>query len=46
MSALVARLAARIDRVLGLDSAPRPEVRDLPCNMFSCFMIFGWPSER
>jgi hypothetical protein len=44
MSAFVSRLTGFVDSVLGLDAArtrPADGNREVPCNMFSGFMIFG-----
>jgi len=45
MSAFVSRLTGLVDSVLGLDAArtrPLEGDREVPCNMFSGFMIFGY----
>ena len=44
MSAFVSRLTGFVDSVLGLEagrSQPLQGGREVPCNMFSGFMIFG-----
>jgi hypothetical protein len=42
MSAFVSRLTGFVDIVLGLDARRTADGnREVPCNMFSGFMIFG-----
>lgn len=42
MSALISGIAGFIDSVLGLNARPpRRESGEIPCNMFSGFMLFG-----
>jgi hypothetical protein len=44
MPAFVSRLTGLVDSLLGLDAArtrPLEGDREVPCNMFSGFMIFG-----
>jgi hypothetical protein len=43
MSAFMSRLTSLVDSVLGLDAArPYEGSREVPSNMFSGFMIFGY----
>jgi hypothetical protein len=46
MAALIARLTAFVDCVLGLDQAARRRGGEVPCNMFSGFMLFGCRHDR
>jgi hypothetical protein len=47
MSALISGLTGFIDSVLGLNTRPpRQESGEVPCNMFSGFMLFGCRRDR
>jgi hypothetical protein len=42
MSALIAAIAGFVDSVLGLNArAPRAPSGQVPCNIFSGYMVFG-----
>jgi len=49
MSAFVSRFTGFVDGLLGLDATrtrPAEGDREVPCNMFSGFMIFGCRQVR